>query len=82
MFAINSDFDPPCRDERIDPDRFFSNRKKDIEWAKRVCGSCRIQLLCLHNALEYERISGERQHGIQGGLTEEERAQTQLTRIA
>jgi hypothetical protein len=82
MFAIDGDFVPPCRDGRVDPDIFFSERKSKIEWAKRICGSCRIQLICLDNALEFEKLSGERLHGVHGGLTEAERADITLTRIA
>ena len=81
MFAIDGGFVPPCNEEGL-ADRFFSGRKKDIDWAKKVCSTCRIQLICLESALEFERASGQRQHGIQGGLTEAERANTTLTRIA
>lgn len=79
MYAIDSQVKIACRD--IDPEIFFSKRKSSIERAKSYCRSCPIMLACLENALEYERVAGERQHGVQGGLTEAERAQTTLRRI-
>ena len=79
MFVIDSQVKIACRD--INPEIFFSRRKRDIAEAKAFCRSCPIMLACLENALEFEKISGERQHGVQGGLTEAERAQTTLRRI-
>lgn len=79
MYVIDSETPIACRD--INPEIFFSTRKYDIEQAKAFCRSCPIMLACLENALEFEQIAGERQHGVQGGLTEAERAQTTLRRI-
>lgn len=79
MFAIDGEFIPPCHE---DPEIFFSKRKAHVEKAKRLCAGCRIQLICLEQALDFERLAGEKMHGIHGGLTEAERANTKLTRIA
>ena len=79
MFVIDTDVVIACRD--TDPEIFFSTRKRDTERAKAFCGSCRIRLACLENALEFEKISGERLHGVQGGLTEAERGRTTFRRI-
>ena len=80
MFAIDGDFTPPCAS---DPELFFSTRKDDIERAKQHCiHDCRIQLICLEQALDYARLSGEHQDGIIAGLTKAERENVKLTRIA
>jgi hypothetical protein len=75
MFALSSEFDPPCL---TDTERFLASE----EQAKAICGTCRVQLICLSKALEYEELAGERLRGVHGGLNEAERANTKLTRIA
>lgn len=80
MFVIDGDFTPPCASN---PELFFSSKIEDVVRAKNHCKfDCKIQLLCLYQALDFERLAGERMHGIHGGLTEAERANTTLTRLA
>lgn len=63
--------DTPCTH---DPELFFSGYKRDIEEAKRICKTlCSRQAECLAECIEYENISGETMHGVQGGTTPEER---------
>lgn len=46
---------------------FFSDEELDINKAKEICNGCRVKDECLQEALE------SAEHGIRGGLTEEER---------
>lgn len=79
MYVIDSQTPIACRD--TDPEIFFSGVASKIEKAKAHCRVCPIRLACLENALEFEKVSGERLHGVQGGLTEDERAKTTFRRI-
>lgn len=80
MFVLDGDYEPPCM--RTDPELFFSTKRDGIRQAKKLCGTCRVQLICLEKALDFERLSNETLHGIHGGLTPEERKQIALHRIA
>ena len=86
MFVLDRDYTEPCRDDSVDPEFFFANEKtktgkRKVAIAKAACRSCRVRLICLEKALDFERISGEPLHGIHGGLTEEERKTTTFRRI-
>ena len=79
MFAIDGDYQLPCHSN---PDLFQARTKRKVEAAKRLCATCRVQLICLQKALDFEQLSGESLNGIHGGLTEAERKQTTLTRVS
>lgn len=53
-----------------DPDPWFSDRSRDVEWAKRFCAACPVRAECLEYAL-VESL----EFGIFGGLTAGERQQ-------
>jgi hypothetical protein len=78
MYVISSEFTAACAS---DPEVFFKKDKRSVATAKGLCGSCRIRLACLENALDYERTSGEQLLGVHGGLTPAERTNTTFRRI-
>jgi len=38
----------PCRD---DPELFFAESPEDVEFAKSLCGSCAVRMVCLAGAI-------------------------------
>jgi WhiB family redox-sensing transcriptional regulator len=38
----------PCRD---DPEMFFAESPEDVEFAKSLCGSCAVRMVCLAGAI-------------------------------
>ena len=38
----------PCRD---DPELFFAESPEDVEFAKSLCGSCAVKMVCLTGAI-------------------------------
>jgi WhiB family redox-sensing transcriptional regulator len=57
----------------VDPELFFpvgsaGPAVHQVDEAKRVCGSCEVRSACLEWALE-----AKQEHGVWGGLTEDER---------
>lgn len=86
MFVLDSSEPLPCQREDVDPEVFFEEGKtersrKRQKYAKYLCGQCPARLICLEQALEYERLSGEVLHGIHGGRTLEERKRSTFRRI-
>ena len=61
----------PCTTQ---PDLWFSEDRRNINHAKKVCGDCPVRLECLRLALD-----GNEAFGIFGGLTPEERARMTVT---
>lgn len=80
MFVISAEFDAPC--DTAEPTLFYSQDPEQVEQAKALCRTCRIQLICLEQTLEFEALGKEPLHAVRGGLTEAERRQTKITRIA
>jgi WhiB family redox-sensing transcriptional regulator len=62
--------DAACRG--LDPDAFFTDSTRGVEWAKAVCARCPVREQCLDQAYRAEDTS---RYGIYGGLTPAERAQ-------
>lgn len=64
-----------CTDEGVHPSVFFPEilKKETIDKAKGYCNKCPNRLPCLEKA-----ISNREQHGIWGGLTEQERRKYSL----
>lgn len=51
----------------VDPDLFFSTDREGIAQAKRVCATCPLAAPCLQRALAND------EHGVWGGMSEQER---------
>lgn len=60
--------DALCRG--TDPDFFFpkETRGEEVEAAKKICGMCAVQAVCLDYAL-----TNREEHGVWGGASEDER---------
>lgn len=54
-----------CADPDISADIWF----EDADTARRICSGCPVRNACLQYAMEAEEESGERLHGVWGGLS-------------
>lgn len=79
---LRTDIEVACRKPDANPDMWFSSKKADIEKAKLACSNCPQVLACLHDALEFERISKTTLLGVHGGTTPSERRTFRMKRIA
>ncbi len=79
---LSTDVEVACRKPGADPNLWFSSRKANIERAKIECSNCPVVLACLHDALEFERISKTTLLGVHGGTTPSERRKMKMKRIA
>ncbi len=73
---MNQDWRVDAACAGMDPDIFFcrAGGNHGWDWAREVCASCPVILLCRAEALEYEGNAGETwRYSMRGGLTPSER---------
>jgi WhiB family redox-sensing transcriptional regulator len=49
LAAIGSNLELPCR---YDPELFFAESPQDVEYAKSLCATCPVRIVCLAGAIE------------------------------
>lgn len=64
-----------ARCQQNDPEVWFSESRRNIEYAKRECSLCPALAECQGAALDFELETNGVLYGIFGGLTEKERRQ-------
>ena len=70
---MNGDDEAAC--QSTDPDLFFPNEELSVQTAKRICRGCPVRTQCLEFALD-----ARLEHGVWGGLTENERRSLRRSR--
>jgi WhiB family transcriptional regulator, redox-sensing transcriptional regulator len=70
---MNWDDEAAC--QSTDPDLFFPTGELSVQTAKRICRGCPVRTQCLEFALD-----ARLEHGVWGGLTENERRSLRRSR--
>lgn len=62
-----------------DPDRWLSPSKIHVDYARKMCTVCKLQPVCLEQALDFQKVAGEPLRGVVAGFLPEERMRMRRT---